>query len=43
MEREDLINKIEILTIELENLDLSKGAFNDIIESVANTFFDFYY
>ena len=43
MEREDLINKIEILTIELEALDLPKGVINDIIEDVQNTFFDFYY
>ena len=42
-EREDLMNRIEIPTMELRELGLSKYIINDIIEDVENTFYDPYY
>ena len=41
--KEDLMDRIEILTIKLRELCLSKRAINDIIEDVENTFYEFCY
>ena len=40
--KEDLMNRIETLTIELREFDLSKRAINDIIGDVENTLYGFY-